>query len=77
MVVAAWGGHGKYMNRGIAVEKELKGAGHKVYHLGLTKDGYPRHPLYIKADTMPQLLDPDRKIRRERKRNDKSIDDMC
>lgn len=26
-----------------------------VYHLGLTKDGFPRHPLYLRADTKPEL----------------------
>lgn len=26
-----------------------------VYHLGLTKDGHPKHPLYLKSSTTPQL----------------------
>jgi hypothetical protein len=30
---------------------------HQLYHLGLTKEGYPRHPLYVKGTTLPILLD--------------------
>lgn len=70
-VVAAWGDHGKFMNRGIAVERAMAEAGYVVHHLGLTKKGYPRHPLYIATDTAPQVLDPDRKIERERKKREK------
>lgn len=28
---------------------------HKPHHLGLTKDGYPRHPLYLRSDLKPVL----------------------
>ncbi len=44
-VVAAWGANAKQdqVNRAIGVFQELK-------CLGVTKDGHPRHPLYIRGD---------------------------
>ena len=50
LTVAAWGVHGKYLGRGNAVLRRLGGA---VRCLGQTKDGHPRHPLYIAGDCMP------------------------
>lgn len=26
-----------------------------LYHVGLTKEGHPRHPLYVRGDVMPQV----------------------
>lgn len=52
MVVAAWGVHGEHMNRGNAVRRMLTG---RLHHLGLTKAGHPKHPLYLKASTRPSL----------------------
>ena len=49
LVICAWGvraGHDR-----AAKVLAFIGAPHC---LGLTKDGYPRHPLYVKADTLPQ-----------------------
>lgn len=47
-IVAAWGAHGTFRQRGEKVRAMLDEAGRSVGHLGLTKDGYPRHPLYLK-----------------------------
>lgn len=52
--VAAWGVHGAYKNRGIRVHNQY---GKNLYHLGLTKDGFPKHPLYLKASTKPVSWD--------------------
>ena len=52
-VVAAWGTHGGFQNRGDAVRRKLHDRGVKLCHLGLNKDGSPKHPLYIKGDTSP------------------------
>lgn len=52
MVVAAWGADGGHLGRDAEVLKSLDA---DVYHLGLTKDGYPRHPLYLPASTKPEL----------------------
>ena len=44
-VVAAWGNHGAYMDRGPYVERLLRKYGYRLYHLGLTKDiAYDQRP---------------------------------
>jgi hypothetical protein len=47
-VVAAWGAHGVHQARAAAVAKLL--GRHQLWSLGSTKDGHPRHPLYVKGD---------------------------
>lgn len=47
IVIAAWGVHGAHLGRGDHVYKMLAGAGIEVHTLGLTKEGCPKHPLYI------------------------------
>lgn len=37
-----------------AVVRRLIGANALVEHLGLTKDGHPKHPLYLPTATVPQ-----------------------
>ena len=56
MVIAAWGVHGAAENRDSRVMGELRENVGIVYCLGLTKDGHPKHPLYLKADTVPAPL---------------------
>ncbi|MBV2360182.1 DUF1643 domain-containing protein [Thalassococcus sp. CAU 1522] len=51
MVLAAWGVHGALAGRGRRVAAALRG---DVRHLGLTRDGFPRHPLYVSYDVQPQ-----------------------
>jgi hypothetical protein len=46
-VVVAWGTKGVMLNRGERVMKLLADAGLVVHCLGFTKDGQPRHPLYV------------------------------
>ena len=56
MVVLAWGVYGAYRDRGYEVAFKLGLLGsirEKVHVLGLTKDGHPKHPLYIPADRLP------------------------
>ena len=52
-VVCAWGTHGAHLARGPAVEALLRATGRPLAHLGLTKDGHPRHPLYVGYATAP------------------------
>lgn len=54
-VIAAWGTHGAHMGRGAVVETLLRATGKPVFHLGLSKAGHPKHPLYIAYTQQPQL----------------------
>jgi len=50
LVVAAWGNHGRYIGRDEEVIKLLG-----IMHcLGVTKEGCPKHPLYLKGDSVPE-----------------------
>lgn len=49
--VVAWGAHPFIEDRAERVLGLLEG---DVHHLGLTKDGFPRHPLYVAASTEPE-----------------------
>lgn len=51
-VICAWGAHGGLYHRGRKMLTLLEE--HWPRHLGLTKAGQPKHPLYLKADTQPQ-----------------------
>lgn len=53
-IVCAWGSHGAHLDRGRAVERLLRGTGQPLHHLGLTRDGQPRHPLYIGYGQQPE-----------------------
>ncbi|MBW0158516.1 DUF1643 domain-containing protein [Sedimentimonas flavescens] len=53
-VICAWGSHGAHLERGAAVERLLRVSGRDLHHLGLTKSGAPKHPLYIGYDRQPE-----------------------
>ena len=53
-IIAAWGAHGEHLARGQRVETLLRETGRRVEHLGLTKAGHPKHPLYIAYTQQPQ-----------------------
>ncbi len=55
LIVAAWGVHGTHQQRGWRVRRLLE-ADHHLHCLGRTKDGEPKHPLYLRADTRPVPL---------------------
>jgi len=50
-IVIAWGAHGTLRNRQADVLALLRGR--RLEHLGLTRGGQPRHPLYLPAVTEP------------------------
>jgi hypothetical protein len=50
MTIAAWGVHGTLLDRAAQVAPLLRG---DVRHLGLTKQGHPRHPLYVSYQVAP------------------------
>ncbi len=53
-VLCAWGVHGAHEQRGDAVRTLLRDTGAPLVHLGLTRGGHPRHPLYVSYDVTPQ-----------------------
>ena len=52
-VICAWGTHGAHLDRGAQVEAMLRASGHALFHLGLSKAGHPKHPLYIGYAVQP------------------------
>lgn len=54
VILCAWGVHGEHMGQGARVAQSLISYAAKLHVLGLTKDGHPRHPLYISYATKPR-----------------------
>ncbi|UZD90961.1 DUF1643 domain-containing protein [Cognatishimia activa] len=54
-ILAAWGVHGAHRNQGPMIRDRLWQSGHTLYQFGLTKDGHPRHPLYVAYAQKPEL----------------------
>lgn len=52
-ILCAWGTHGAYLGLGPAFANLLRAEGVALCHLGLSKDGHPKHPLYIGYETQP------------------------
>ena len=52
LTVAAWGNHGKLLDRGAEVNKLLK----SFHCLKITKKGFPSHPLYLSKKLKPILF---------------------
>lgn len=55
LIVCAWGANPRAAVRAKHVVKMLRDAGADPRCLGTTKDGHPRHPLYVKSD-QPAVL---------------------
>ncbi|MCA4158026.1 DUF1643 domain-containing protein [Priestia megaterium] len=53
-VILAWGTKGNLFSRDKDVLQLIKDNNVPLYALELTKDGYPRHPLYVKANKIPE-----------------------
>lgn len=56
LIIAGWGSHGRHMDRAMHVQAQLRDAGYQLHHLGRTKDGHPKHPLYVGYAVKPQQL---------------------
>ncbi len=59
VVIAAWGTHGAHLDRGPQVARLLAQTGQPLFHLGLSKAGHPRHPLYLPYSQAPEPWHPD------------------
>lgn len=57
-VVAAWGARGDLLARDRVVLELLRGLGHDVRCLGVTRAGMPRHPLYLPGKACPRVSYP-------------------
>lgn len=54
VTICAWGTHGEHRGRGAEVEQMLRNSGAHLMHLGLSKAGHPKHPLYIAYAQRPE-----------------------
>lgn len=57
-VIAAWGTHGAHLERGPQIEALLRETSQPLFHLGLSKAGHPKHPLYIAYAQQPEPWEP-------------------
>lgn len=56
LTIAAWGAHPAACRRDEYVTNHVvRRHGFELHCLGFTKDGHPRHPLYLRGDTQPEL----------------------
>lgn len=53
--ICAWGTHGEHRGRGPEMETLLRATGVPLFHLGLSKAGHPKHPLYIAYTQAPTV----------------------
>lgn len=53
-ILCAWGVHGAHKGQGARALATLRATGKPLFHLGLTKQGHPRHPLYVAYATAPE-----------------------
>lgn len=58
LVIAAWGAHKLARDREAWFFKQVRQAGTEVRCLGVTKNGYPRHPLYVRKDALATPYHP-------------------
>lgn len=56
--VCAWGSHQLAIEPGARLVNKLLAVGVDVRCLGTTKDGHPRHPLYVRGDAVPVAFGP-------------------
>lgn len=56
-IICAWGAHGAHLGRGAVVAARLRATGRRLFHLGLTRAGDPKHPLYVGYDRQPEAWD--------------------
>jgi hypothetical protein len=60
LVVAAWGARGGFMNRAVEMSALITRSS-PLSCLGLTKQGFPRHPLYVRGTVDAELFAKERR----------------
>lgn len=55
-LICGWGGHGKFLGRGVKVLRLLRENSIIPYALDMGKNGQPKHPLYLSYDLMPKVM---------------------
>ncbi|APG48562.1 DUF1643 domain-containing protein [Phaeobacter porticola] len=58
-IICAWGTHGAFRQQGNQVAAALLQADTTLFHLGLSKAGHPKHPLYIGYSQQPEIWHPE------------------
>jgi hypothetical protein len=58
LTIAAWGANGALHGRADEVRLRYGARGQGFHHLGLTKEGYPKHPLARGAHRIPSDVKP-------------------
>lgn len=53
-IIAAWGSHGRHLDRDRVVAELLNAQGYTLFCLGHNQNGSPKHPLYVRKDTQLQ-----------------------
>jgi hypothetical protein len=56
-LLCAWGNHGAFRQRDRVALALLRAGGKPILHLGFTRQGQPRHPLYVATAQLPQVWD--------------------
>lgn len=58
IIIAAWGAAGPKQKKpyDLIMDAMKEAEDQEMYSLGHTKSGMPRHPLYLRNDTMPKLF---------------------
>lgn len=64
-ILCGWGAHGAHLDRGAAVAALLNGEARKLSCLGETRQGHPRHPLYIAYASQPVRWTPELHLQTE------------
>jgi hypothetical protein len=60
MIICAWGNDGKFLSKGEWIYRLLAPeCASKLHHFGETKEGEPRHPLYLLSNSSPILYTRD------------------
>lgn len=57
LIILAWGSSCTKLKKGYLKVKELLKNIELFYCLGITNDGFPKHPLYLSGTTMPKVCD--------------------